>query len=309
MNQSPGMNVLIRITIIILSVCLYACEKVIIIKPPTYIGKVSIQGMLEPDSVPIVYFNRTVPYFGNDVSLSSLVIRNATIKISSSNGTVDILRFDSSFSKTYCQFDYFYKGTIPVKLNTNYTLTVTKGTDFYTATASTSLSKAIIDSTSYTPVFNDLYGAHEGVIVYFKDLPSPINYYRYEMIRYVDSSTQQAGPKLPASRCLDRTRKDSTLVHELGRSVYTDRGQPGKEIKIVIEPAYTHKQGIKGTIFIQSIDKNAYEFFDQLDKQKLAQFNPFVEPVFLRDGQFGNRVIGYFSAMVKSDPASYIFPE
>ena len=118
-----------------------------------------------------------------------------------------------------------------------------------------------------------------------------------------------AGPKLPGSACLDKTRKDSALVHELGRSVYTDLGQTGKQIKIVIEPAYTHKQGTKGIVFIQTIGKDAYDFFDQLDKQKLAQFNPFVEPVFLRDGQFGSRAIGYFSAMVKSNPVSYLFPE
>lgn len=30
----------------------------------------------------------------------------------------------------------------------------------------------------------------------------------------------------------------------------------------------------------------------------MAQFNPFVEPVFLRDGQFGSKAVGYFSAMV-----------
>jgi hypothetical protein len=309
MIKSTAMKILIGLTIITFSVFLCACEKVITIKPPGYLGKVSIQSMLEPDSVPIVYFNRTVPYFGKDVALGALTIRNAVIKITSSSGGTDILHFDSIFSKTYCQYDYFYKGSIPVQLNTGYTLTVINGADSYSATASTVLSKATIDSTAYTPAFNDLYGEHEGVIVYFRDLPSQVNYYRYEMIRYVDSSTQLAGPKLPASACLDRTGKDSVLVHELGRSVYSDVGQPGQQIKIVIEPAYTHKNGTRGTIYIQTIDKNAYDFYDQLDKQKLAQFNPFVEPVFLRDGQFGSRAIGYFSAMVKSNPVAYIFPE
>ncbi|HEY6063750.1 MAG TPA: DUF4249 family protein [Chitinophagaceae bacterium] len=294
--------------LLIISIILFSCEKVITIKPPTYLGKVSIQSMLEPDSLPVVYFNRTVPYFGKDVSLGSLVIRNAVVKITSSAGT-DILHFDSVFSKTYCQYDYYYKGNVAIQLNQTYILAVISGADTYTATASTTLSRATIDSTSYTAHFSDLYGDHEGVIVYFRDLPSQVNFYRYEMVRYVDTSTQQAGPKLPASTCLDHTRKDSTLVHELGRSVYSDLGQAGQQIKIVIEPAYTHQQGTRGTIYIQTIDKNAFDFFDQLDKQKLAQFNPFVEPVFLRDGQFGSKVIGYFSAMVKSNPVAYIFPE
>jgi Domain of unknown function (DUF4249) len=302
------MKTFIGLAIIALSFFLYACEKVITIKPPAYLGKVSIQSTLEPDSLPVVYFNRTVPYFGKDVALGALAIRNAVVKITG-NGNMDILHFDSVFSKTYCQYDYFYKGSKPVKLNQTYTLSIINGADTYTATAGTNLSKAIIDSTAYTPIFKDLYGEHEGVIVYFRDLPSQVNYYRYEMVRYIDTATQQAGPKLPASTCLDRTKKDSTLVHELGRSVYTDQGKPGQQVKIVIEPAYTHKEGTKGKIYIQTIDKNAYGFFDQLDKQKLAQYNPFVEPVFLREGQFGSRAIGYFSAMVKSNPVTYVFPE
>ncbi len=302
------MKIPIVIISVIITTVFISCEKNITITPPAYNDKPSIQSMLEVDSVPVVYFNRTVPYFGKDLSLQSLAIRNAVIKITS-NGITDSLGFDSSFSKTYCQYDYYYKGNIPVQLNKTYTLTVVNGTNTYTATASSALSKATIDSTAFIPEFFDLYGGHEGVVVYFRDLPSQVNYYRYEMVRYVDTSTQQAGPKLPASTCLAKDRKDSALVHEIGRSVYTDQGQPGQQIKIVIEPAYTHIEGTTGTIFIQTIDKNAHEFFDQLDKQKLAQYNPFVEPVFLREGQFGNRAIGYFSVMIKSNPVDYIFPE
>ena len=296
-------------TIAFLSTILFfSCEKNITITPPAYQDKLSIQSMLEADSVPVVYFNRAVPYFGTDLSLQALVIRNAIIKITS-NGITDSLKFDSIYSKTYCQYDYYYKGSIPVQLNKTYALTLVNGADTYIATANTNFSKATIDSTSFTPVFKDLYGEHEGVIVYFKDLPSQVNYYRYEMVRYVDTSTKLAGPKLPASACLAKNRKDSALIHELGRSVYSDFGQTGQQIKIVIEPAYTHKEGTRGKIYIQTIDKNAYDFFDQLDKQKLAQYNPFVEPVFLREGQFGSKAIGYFSAMVKSSSINYIFPE
>ena len=302
------MKIFSGITFFLIAILFLSCEKNIIVKTPAYQDKPSIQSMLEVDSVPVVYFNRTVPYFGADLSLQALTIRSAVIKITS-NGITDSLRFDSTYSKTYCQYDYYYKGSIPIQLNKTYVLTVISGSTTYAATANTNLTKATIDSTTFIPEFFDLYGGHEGVVVYFKDLPSQVNYYRYEMVRYVDTSTQQAGPKLPASACLARDRKDSALVHELGRSVYSDQGQPGQQIKIVIEPAYTHKRGTRGTIYIQTIGKDAFDFFDQLDKQKLAQFNPFVEPVFLREGQFGSKAIGYFSAMVKSSPSPYIFPE
>lgn len=291
--------------LVMTAVFLYSCQKTITVTPPSYTSKPSIQSMLEPDSVPIVYYNRTVPYFDKKVSFADLVIRNAVVQLTSSGGT-DILRLDSSYDKLYCQYNYYYKGSIPVQLTRQYTLTITSGADTYSATASTvNLTKSTIDSTSFTPVFKDLYGEHEGVIVYFKDVPAQTNYYRYEMNRYVDTSTKLASAKI-ASVCLGR---DSVWVHEIGRSVYSDVGQPGQQIKIVIEPAYSHKAGTRGLVYLQSIDKNAYDFFDQLDKQKLAQFNPFVEPVFLREGQFGSKAIGYFSAMVKSNPVMYVYPE
>jgi hypothetical protein len=280
------------------------CEKNITIPPPQYDSKVSIQSMLEPDSLPIVYFNRTVPYFDRIVHFSDLVIRSAQVKIQSSTST-DSLRLDSVYNKLYCEYDYYYKGSLPIQSNKMYTLIIKNGSDTYTATAQTNLLPSSIDSTSYTPKFNDIYGEHEGVIVYFKDVPTQTNYYRYEMLRYVDSSYQKASAT-NISVCLG---KDTVLVHELGRSVYSDEGLSGQQIKIVIEPAYTHKAGVQGKVYMQSIDKNAFDFFNQLDQQKLAQFNPFVEPVFLKDGQFGSKAIGYFSAKVNSNPVPFVFPE
>lgn len=282
-----------------------SCQKTITIKQPPYTSKVSIQSMLEPDSVPVVYFNRTVPYFDKSITFAQLVIRNATVHINDGTNT-DILQLDSVFNKLYCEYDYFYKGSLPVQLNKTYTLTIINGTDQYTATATTmNLSRPVIDSTSYISNFKDLNGEHEGVIVYFTDILSQTNYYRYEMDRYVDTATKKAETRI-ASPCLG---KDSIAIQELGRSVYSDAGQDGQEIKIVIEPAYSHVAGTKGMIRMQVIDKNAYDFFDQLDKQKLSLANPFVEPVFLRDGQFGSSAIGYFSAMVRSNPVNFIYPE
>ncbi|MFM9908588.1 MAG: DUF4249 family protein [Chitinophagaceae bacterium] len=295
-------------TIIFLAFCIifYSCEKNITITPPPYLSKPTIQCMLEADSLPLVYFHRVVPYFNQNILFKDLIIRNATMLIQSSAGT-DSLKLDSVYDKSFCQFNYYYKGSKQIQVNRTYTLSVVNGADIYSATCQTNQLKPLIDSTSYTKSFFDLYGGHEGVIVYYKDVPSQINYYRYEMDRYVDTSTLQAFVKVKASPCL--VGRDSALFHELGRSVYSDEGLSGQQIKIVIEPAYTHEKGRRGLVYIQSIDKNAYDFFNQLDKQKLAQTNPFVEPVFLKNGQFGNKAIGYFSAMSKSNPVLFVFPE
>lgn len=298
------MKYLIIFSAITITITLYSCERSITVKAPAYTSKASIQCMLEPDSIPVVYFSRTVPYFSDTLNFVNLVIRNAQLKIESSVGT-DNLKLDSVFDPIYCQFKYYYKGSMPIQTNKTYTLNIISGSENYTATCTTNQTKTVIDSTGYTYEFNDVYGGHEGVIVYFHDIPGETNYYRFEMFRYIDSADEFAGPKIVAS-CIGA---DSVLIDETGRSVYNNQGQQGQQIKIVIEPAYTHSAGTKEIIYIQTIDKNAYDFFDLLDRQKLAQFNPFVEPVFIQDGQFGSKAIGYFSAMIKSDSVVFVFPE
>ncbi|MDB5119646.1 MAG: hypothetical protein JWN56_864 [Sphingobacteriales bacterium] len=296
-------NILLALTVIG-AAFLAACEKNISVKQPAYSNRVSIQGFIEPDSIPILYFNATVPYFDKAIKKNQLVIRNAVITLQS-NLNIDVLSLDSVFDKIDCQFNYFYKGNKKILSNTAYTLTIKSGNEIYTANATTNIEAPVIDSISYTSKFNDLYGEHEGVLNYFKDVPNQVNYYRFEMIRLAGNQTQKAESPIK-SACLGT---DSVEVYEIGRAVFNDIGNEGKSITIVAEPAYSHKKGTEGQIAIQAIDKSAYEFFSQLDRQKLAQFNPFVEPVFLQDGQFGKKAIGFFSAKKNSERMTFTYPE
>ena len=281
-----------------------SCQKDIVVPQPPYDSRVSIQGLIEPDSIPVIYFNKTVPYFSNSTNTADLVIRYATIKITSSSGT-DVLTLDSILNRVNCKYIYFYKGAVPIQWNTTYVLSINSGTETYTATTSTALTPVSIDSVSYTSTFKDIYGEHEGVIVYFKDTPSQTNYYHYEMLRPVDANTKYREVPL-VSPCLGT---DTIIVTELGRSVYNDQNVDGQQIKIVVEPAYSHRQGLICYVRMQTIDKAVYVFYDQLDKQKLSQLNPFVEPVFLKDGQFGKRAVGFFGCKTLSAKAKFIFPE
>lgn len=281
-----------------------SCQKDIVVPQPPYDSRVSIQGLIEPDSIPVIYLNKTVPYFSNSTNVADLVIRYATIKITSSSNT-DVLTLDSILNRVNCKYIYFYKGTLPIQWNTNYTLSIINGTEIYTATTITSLSPVSVDSVSYTSTFKDIYGEHEGVIVYFKDIPSQTNYYRYELLRPVDANTKYREAPLVNS-CLGT---DTIMVTELGRSVYNDQNVDGQQIKIVVEPAYSHKQGLVCYVRMQTIDKSTYDFYDQLDKQKLAQLNPFVEPVFLKDGQFGKKAVGFFGCKTRSTKVQFIYPE
>ena len=281
-----------------------SCQKDITIPQPPYVPKVSIQSLIEPDSLPIVYVFHTVPFFDPKIYNAQLVLRDATVKVIG-GGITDMLHLDSAYDKVNCDYNFWFVGSVPILNNTEYTLDIQYNNETYTANATTDLQPVTIDSVSYTAAFNDLYGEHEGVITYFKDVPVKTNYYRFEMIRPVDASLQHASISL-STACLG---SDTVSILEYGRSVYDDINLDGQQIKIVIEPAFTHRNGIQTKVRIATIDKNAYAFLDQIDKQKLGVYNPFVEPVFLVDGQFGSKALGFFGSVRHSAEIDFTFPE
>lgn len=284
---------------------LIGCEKNITIPQPSYNSRVTIQCSLEPGTVPKLYFYRTVPYFDKiNTSLHDLFIKDALVEISDAD-TTDYLFVDSTYNFIKCEFEYFYTGSIQTRENRQYKLEITRDTSYYTATTTTNLRATTIDSVGYTSIFKDIYGEHEGVISYFRDLPNQSDYYRYEMTRMVDTTMRYREGKLH-SPCIG---SDSIIVVEFGRSVYDDVGASGEQMKLVIEPAYSHRKGLAGVVRIETIDKATYDFLYQLDRQKLGQLNPFVEPVFLTNGQFGSKALGYFGSIKRSNPVDFVFPE
>jgi len=286
---------------------LFNCQTEVELPQLPYDERVIIQGMIEPDSVPIVYFNGTVPYLTGTTDPAKLVIRNAIITVNGL-GESDVLKLDSTYLPLDCRFDYFYKGSIIAKQNTTYTLMIVDGSKTYTATTTTTLTPVAIDSVSYTPAFKDLYGEHEGVITYFKDIPGEENYYRFEMLRAADVTTRDVtgNNRDLLVPCLEEG--DTIMFREIGRSVYSDKNLQGSQIKLVIEPGLTHLAAVVIFVRIQTLDKATYEFYDQLDGQKLAQYNPFIEPVFLKDGQFKNGATGYFGSIIRSEPVRFVMP-
>lgn len=288
---------------LLMLVLLLSCTKDIQIDMPAYTPKVSIQCSLEVGKTPVLFLYNTVSYFDN-LDISNLFIRNASVVISSAT-TTDSLSVDSIYDYIKCEYVCFYHGHIPVEANMDYYLTIKSGDSIYTAATTTNLVPAVIDSVTYVQQFHDIYGEHEGVVTYFSDVAGQTNYYRYEMVRFIDTTMSYREGKIN-SPCIGG---DSVQVIELGRSVYNDNGLNGAQIKIIIEPAYSHYEGLSGYVKIETIDKNTYTFLDQLDRQKLGQTNPFVEPVFLQQGQFGSNAIGYFGSIVRSDSVLFVFPE
>ncbi|MEX1238334.1 MAG: DUF4249 family protein [Cyclobacteriaceae bacterium] len=299
--------VIADLLLILTAMTCFRCQQEVALPHLPYEERVVIQGIMEPDSVPIVYFNRTVPYLSGITDPALLVIRDASMVITSP-GESDQLFPDSVFLPLDCKYSYFYKGNIPVKVNTSYTLLIASGPYTYSATTATSPRPVNIDKVSYTPAFKDLYGEHEGVITYFTDIPGEEHYYRFEMTRLVDRSSRDVTGNSRDLLVPCMEEGESMLFTEVGRSVYHDREQEGKQIKLIIEPALTHTTPVTIYVRIQTIDKAIYDFYDQLDNQKLSQYNPFVEPIFIREGQFGKRAVGYFGSMVRSDSVKFEMP-
>ncbi len=279
-----------------------SCEKTITIKQQSYQSKLSIQGLITPGELAKIYINRTVAYFDPKVNTRELTVRNAIVTLNDGS-TKYLLHFDSAYNDHYCRYDFFYTSSQSIEANKTYSLNINyNGTD-YSAQATTNQSKVPITSLTYVQTFKDLYGEHEGIIVGYTDKPGEENFYRYEMSRLIDSSIKSVDNA--KSSC---TFGQKYYVTEIGRTIYSDKNLDGKALTFTFEPNYSHQKGDSAYIRLQSVDKNIFNFYDNLDRQKLAQYNPFVEPVFIIPGQFKD-AIGVFGAYAVSDSVLFVYPE
>ncbi len=298
------MNTILKITYLSLSfLLLFSCQKEVKVKQVPYDEQVSIECILYPGKVPQLFLSTSVAFFSSNVSPSQLFARGATVTISGSS--VDNLYMDSVFDNFQCRWVPFYKGSIPCEIGQTYNLSVTYNGKTYTSTTIISQAKATINATSFTAKFHDIYGEHEGVIIDFDDIAGSENFYRFQMNRMIDSSVYGASNLgLIHSTC---TNGAKFYISEFGRSVLFDKGIDGLAMQFVIEPAFKHKKDDSTYVFVQSLDKNSAEFYDNIDRQKLSQLNPFVEPVFLKTKIDG--CIGVFGSAVVSDSVLFIYPE
>jgi hypothetical protein len=273
------------------------------IKPGPYEPKLSLECMLYPDSVPVLFLSRSQSYLGAKVNTLRDFVGNATVTITDGTQT-DVLKPDSSFNYYNCLTDYYYRGTIPIRLGRTYQLEVGVDGQTLVATTSTNFSKVPpITSLTYVPVFNDLYGEHEGIVVEYTDKAGEANYYRLMMERTLTKSKRLNETDTTTLGCAVGPYR----AVEIGRSVYRDVGQDGQPASFAVEPAFKHWAGAEATVRLETLDPVSADFFDNLDRQKLAQFNPFVEPVFLKTKIAG--CLGVFGAVNVSDPALFVYPE
>ncbi len=296
---------LLMLAFVLLILVMTSCEKTITVPVQPYTPTLSIACMLVPGEVPTLFLSRSTGYFSTLTTARDLFVADASVVIRSAEGVTDVLKPTMGLDSFLCQPTYFYRGSLPTRQGQTYTLTVTANGQTYHAETTVNQAKPTINRADYVPLFKDIYGEHEGVVIDFTDTPGQANAYRFEMRRTVDSTVRTAGNKVYRSEC-NGARPFGVL--EIGRSVYFDTGSgDGRPITITIEPAFTHRNGSPGQVFMQAMDPASARFFDQLDRQKLATYNPFVEPVFLKTNIPG--CMGVFGHYVRSEPVPFVFPE
>ncbi len=286
------------------SILIFRCQKNIDVKIQNYDSQPVIECILYPGTIPKLFLSNSVAFFSDQATPQQLFVRGASVTIIGPSGS-DILVVDSSFDNFRCRWVLFYKGNFPSVVGGTYSLTVNYNNKIYSATTTINQPQVQIQSASYVYSFHDIYGDHEGVVVNYNDATGSGNHYRYQMGRIIDSTVYGASNLgVVHSSCIGN---GDFYIRELGRSVYSDKNLDGQQLTLTVEPAFTHQQDDTGFVFIQSIDASSAEFYDQLDKQKLALFNPFIEPVFIKPQIEG--AIGVFGSAILSDSVMFVFPE
>lgn len=289
--------------IVVVIAIVQSCQKDIKLKPLQYDSQLSIECVLYPGKSPQLFLSTSVPFFSSNTTPQQLFARGAIVTIT--GASTDNLVPDSIFDNFRCRWVPFYKGTVSAVLGQTYNLSVTYGGKTYTASTTINQPQVAITTTSFVSSFHDVYGDHEGVVINFNDIAGSENFYRFQMNRMIDSSVYGASNLgLIHSTC---TNGEFFRISEFGRSIHFDKGLDGQGMQFVIEPAFKHKANDTAYVLVQSLDKNTAEFYDNIDKQKLAQLNPFVEPVFLKTKIEG--CIGVFGSAVVSDSVLFVYPE
>jgi len=292
-----------RLSILLLSLLISGCVKTITVDPGPYDSKIAIEGLLLPGTEPSIHLNSTVPFFDPASSPSQLFARSATVSITGPDG-VDQLVADSLYNKFWCRWEPFYKGSIPIREDQEYTLNVSWSGKHWTASTITDVDPVTITGTDYVETFTDIYGGHEGVIVDFEDIVGQNNFYRFQMDRPLDNIHETVDDYEWSSPCL--ADGETYVIQEFGRFIYYDTDLDGAPVRFVVEPAYTHFKDDTGVIYIQSLNVDVADYYDVLDRQREANINPFIEPVFLKTQIEG--AVGVFGAINRSAPVDFVFP-
>jgi len=283
------------------------CEQVIELKTDNdFKGSVFVEGLLVVGQQPHIYFSEALPFAQSKVTPQQVFARGAEVMLSTS-GFSELLLADSVFNSFRCRWEPFYSGENKILFGATYDLLIKYKGNSFIATTTINQIKPSIEKIGYNPEFFDIYGGHDGVNIILRDPEGPGNYYRFQMNRRIDNSVAHAHIlDVIQSTCTEEGEK--FWVTDLGRTVFSDAGNDGRDLDLLVEVSFEYSEGDSTWITMQSLDEKAAIFYKELDDQLISIINPFVEPVFL-ESKIDGGAVGFFGSAVLSDSVLFVYPQ
>ena len=298
-----GKHLSLLITIVL--TVLMGCQKNVSVTTNSgYTPGLFVECILVPQQQPRAFLSRSVDFFSCGVTPQDLFVRDAMIFLTGPAG-VDTLVPDSTFDEFRCRWVLFYGGSTLPKIGESYQLDILWNGKVLTAQTEIKQPRIQIDSLEYIEEFFDSYGGHDGVTIWITDPPGQGNFYRFQMNRIIDNTRFHA--HVLDGWVPDCSNDKKFFVRDLGRLIYSDQYIDGQEMKLNIEVSFEYRKGDSAWVFIQSLDRNSAEFYQEIDRQLQSILNPFVEPEFI-----GTKIpgaIGVFGSAVLSDSVLFIYPQ
>lgn len=283
------------------------CEQVIELKTDNdFKGSVFVEGLLVVGQQPHIYFSEALPFAQSKVTPQQVFARGAEVMLST-GGFSELLLADSVFNSFRCRWEPFYSGENKILFGATYDLLIKYKGNSFIATTTINQIKPSIEKIGYNPEFFDIYGGHDGVNIILRDPEGPGNFYRFQMNRRIDNSVAHAHIlDVIQSTCTKEGEK--FWVTDLGRTVFSDAGNDGRDLDLLVEVSFEYSEGDSTWITMQSLDEKAAIFYKELDDQLISIINPFVEPVFL-ESKIDGGAVGFFGSAVLSDSVLFVYPQ
>ena len=296
-----------RFKLVTCMVIIAGCEQVIELTPSgDFQGAVFVEGLLVVGQNPRIHIYEALPFAQSKVTPQQVFARGAEVIIIS-DGIPEVLTPDSVFNSFRCRWEPFYSGVTHVTFGSNYRMEINYEGKSYGASTTIDQSKPSIAGVTFNPEFFDIYGGHDGVNIILNDPEGAGDYYRFQMNRMIDNAVAHAHIlDVIQSTCTEKGEK--FWVTDLGRTIFTDEGNDGRQLDFLVEVSFEYTQGDSAWISMQSLDEKAALFYKELDDQLISIINPFVEPVFLESTIEGG-AIGFFGSAVLSDSVLFVYPE
>ena len=279
--------------VLVAAVLFGACETEIEVDLPDYEPKLVIEGTIENGQPAIVTLTRSIPYFANldQNIINNLVIRDALVIVTSSEGECDTLNFQ--FYPDAPLMIAYVSPTLRGREGVSYTLTVTYDSTDYRA-VTTIPHTFDLDSVWFSYLSEILNkDTMRTVRVLMSDNGAEANYYRFQVKVSCPKFTDRLWVSTVPVAFDDKTFNGLTFNYELERYGITMLHTFGmSEAQSQACRRLTFRPG--DTVYVKHslMDYNTYRFMVTGGTEAIMGSNPFTNPAPVVSNIEGENVLG-----------------